>query len=140
MMNRTFSIAFLIAAFSTAALCQQTTRVYISDSQSWEMSGGFGIARSDGGGGSFNGGARPQTVEVMKTFRDRCPAITVTSDKSKADFIVLLDHEGGKGFLRDNKIAVFNKEGDLIQTSSTRVLGNAVKDACKVIAASPVSH
>jgi hypothetical protein len=49
--------------------------------------------------------------------------------------VVLLDHEGGKGIThRDNKVAVFNKDGDSILSHSTRSLGNAVKDACEAIA------
>jgi hypothetical protein len=71
----------------------------------------------------------------MKTFRQRCPEVIVTSDKGRADFIVLLEHEGGKSLTRDNKVAVFDRDSDLIHTSSTRMLGNAVKDACKVILA-----
>jgi hypothetical protein len=114
-------------------MSQQRPRVYVTDSQSWEIGGGFGIGKAGGhagGAGGFHGGARPQTVEGIKTFQQRCPAVTITSDKSKADFVVLFDHEGGKALLRDNKIAVFNGQGDLIKTSSTRVLGNAVKDVC----------
>jgi hypothetical protein len=45
---------------------------------------------------------------------------------------VLLDHEGGKELIsRDNKVVVFNKDGDSIMSRSTRILGNAVKDALR---------
>jgi hypothetical protein len=47
--------------------------------------------------------------------------------------VVLLDHEGGKDISRDNKVVVFNRDGDPIMSRSTRLLGNAVKDACAVI-------
>jgi hypothetical protein len=96
------------------------------------MKGGLGGVDGDGGG-SISGGARPQRVEIMKTFRQRCPEVTITLDKGRADFVVLLDHEGGKGILRDNKAAVFDRNSDLIHTSSTRMLGNAVKNACEAI-------
>jgi len=108
-------------------------RVFITDSKSWEISGGFAGGEGVAGGGA-RGGARPQTVEIMKTFEQRCPELTITIKQERADFIVLLDHEGGKGGIRrDNKIAVFNKDGDSIFTNSTRSLGNAVKDACYAI-------
>jgi hypothetical protein len=139
-MIRIFWSAILTVLLSGTLSSQQAPRVYVSDSQSWEVGGGFGVGKdggSLGGAGGFRGGARPQTVEVMKTFQQRCPEVTITSDKAKADFVVLFDHEGGKGLLRDNKIAVFNGQGDLIKTSSTRVLGNAVKDACKAILPAP---
>ncbi len=108
-------------------------RIFISSSDSWSIRGG-GFAGSNGGGGRVSGGARPQTVEIMKTFRERCPEYIVTINQDKADYIIFLEHEGGKGLARkDNKVAVFEKEGDMIYANSTRSLGNAVKDACKVI-------
>ena len=108
-------------------------RVFITDSKSWEISGGF-AGSSDGIAGGGKGGARPQTVEIIKTFGERCPGVTVTMKQERADFVVLLDHEGGKGPLqKDNKIAVFNQEGDAIFSKSTRSLGNAVKDGCAAI-------
>ena len=60
----------------------------------------------------------------------------ITNNKQeRADYVVLLDHEGGKEiFLRDNKVVVFNKDGDTILSHSTRTLGNSVKDACEAIA------
>jgi hypothetical protein len=56
-------------------------------------------------------------------------------ERSRADFIVRLDHEGGKGLLRrDDKVAMFTKDGDMVFSHSTRSLGNSVKDACQAIA------
>jgi len=129
-----FSLLFLISSLNAS----EKPRVFITDSDSWEMSGGF--ATSDGvGAGASRGGARPQTAEIMKTFGERCPGITVTINQEKADYVVLLDHEGGKSTIsRDNKVAVFNIDGDMIHSGSTRSLGNAVKDACQAIASAPV--
>ena len=54
--------------------------------------------------------------------------------EDQADFVVRLDHEGGKGWVRkDNKVAAFNKGGEMIFSASTRTLGNSVKDACKAM-------
>jgi hypothetical protein len=48
----------------------QTKRVFVTDSQSWQMSGGFsGGNRINGGwgvSGYSTGGARPQTVEIYR--------------------------------------------------------------------------
>ena len=52
-------------------------RVFVTDSQSWEVHGGWGAA--NGSGGSESGGARPQTAEIIKTFSERCPSIIVTN-------------------------------------------------------------
>src|SRR6266513_1072832 len=109
-------------------------RVFATDSKSWEISGGVG-GTQDGFGGASKGGARPQTAEIIKTFSERCPAVIVNKKQEKADYVVLLDHEGGKELIsRDNKVVVFNKDGDSIVSRSTRILGNAVKDACAAIA------
>ena len=129
--------SLLILLTCLAAAAQQPEkpkrRVFITDSKSWEMSGGFGVKEGTGGGG-FSGGARPQTAEIIKTFGERCPGVVVTMKQDKAYYIVVLDHEGGKGLARkDNKVAVFNHEGDAIHSGSTRSLGNAVKDACNAI-------
>ncbi len=84
--------------------------------------------------GAFTGGARPQTAEIMKTVGDRCPLVTVTIRADRADYVLLLEHEGGKGWARkDNKYVLFDKEGDMIDAGSTRALGNAVEDACEAL-------
>jgi hypothetical protein len=109
-------------------------RVYITDSKSWELGGAVG-GTADGFGGAARGGDRPQTGEIIKTFGERCPAVVVNNKQEKADYVILLDHEGGKDPIsRDNKVVVFNKDGDSIMGHSTRRLGNAVKDACGAIA------
>jgi len=124
----------------------QRVRVYVTDSQSWEIIGGWGMSgnRNANGSGSISGsgyeagGARPQTAEIIKTFNQRCPEITITNNVQRADFAVTLDHEGGKGYLRHrNKIVVFDREGDAIFSDSTRELGSSVADACQAIRSSP---
>jgi hypothetical protein len=111
--------------------------VTFTDSESWETRGSSAAGGNSNGWGatsSFSGGARPQTAEIIKTLNQRCPEFTVTNNLGKADFVVVLDHEGGKGLLRHrNKIAIFNRNGDDIFSDSTRELGNAVKDACEAM-------
>jgi PEGA domain len=137
--------AALLVTFALQGLVIQAQdskpRIFVTDSTSWEISGGFSGASSGGNAavaGRTSGGARPQTVEIIKTFNEHCTAVTVTMDRTNADYVVLLDHEGGKGYARkDNKIAVFHNNGDLLQSGSTRSLGNAVKDACEAIQMAP---
>jgi hypothetical protein len=133
---RSFTASALLLLLSAAVAAQENsnkTRVYINESQSWEIEGGIGGVQ-DGIGGGVRGGARPQTAEIIKTFNQRCPSLTITSKQDRADYTVLLQHEGGKDLIRrDNKFAVFNKDGDALVSGSTRSLGNAVKDACQAI-------
>lgn len=112
-------------------------RVFVTDSESWETRGGGAAGGNSNGWGassSFSGGARPQTAEIIKTLNERCPELTVTDILGKANFVIVLNHEGGKGMLAHrNKIAVFSRDGDDIFSGSTRELGNAVKDACNAM-------
>ena len=122
------AVAVFLCGFAFSA---ERPRVYVTDSNSWEMGGGS----SSPFGGETHGGARPQTAEIVKTFNERCPDVVVNNKQDKADYVVVLEHEGGKSFiLHDNKVAVFNRDGDAIMSNSTRSLGNAVKDACSAIA------
>ncbi len=129
----------LLAVLPSIAQAQEKPRVYITESLSWSSSGGGGLVVLTGGvivagNSGGKGGARPQTAEIIKTFNERCPRPVVTMNKEKADYVVILDHEGGKSIIRrDNKFAVFNRDGDAIRSGSTRSLGNAVKDACDAL-------
>lgn len=132
-MSRSHFVFILVVMAAGLAAAQQKPRVFITDSKSWEMSGGGG-GSSEGFGGASSGGARPQTAEIIKTFGERCPDVVINNKQEKADYVVLLDHEGGKGWLRkDNKVAVFNRDGDSIVSHSTVSLGGSVDDACKAI-------
>jgi hypothetical protein len=112
----------------------ERARVFITDSQSWSVS-----SQAGGAGGAFgstaSGGARPQTAEIIKTFGERCPLVMVNNIQMKADYIVVLDHEGGKSvFSHKNKVAVFARiSGDSIVSKSTLSLGGSVQDACEAI-------
>jgi PEGA domain-containing protein len=88
------------------------------------------------------GGARPQTAEIIKTFGERCPQVIINNIQAKTDYIVLLDHEGGKGALRHkNKVAVFARvSGDSIVSKSTLSLGGSVQDACEAITKDWTEH
>jgi hypothetical protein len=128
------TLALLLISTIWFAAPTDQPRVFIDDSQSWEVSGHLGGA--DAIGGTLTGGARPQTAEIVKTFHERCPQVIVTNRQEKADYLVVLEHEGGKSLvLKDNKFAVFNKDGDAIKSGSTRSLGNAVKNSCAAIRA-----
>jgi hypothetical protein len=111
----------------------EKTRVYVTESNSWEVHSEWLLA-SGSGAGIERGGSEPQTVEIIKTFNQRCPDVTVTTHKEKADYVIVLDHEADKDFLlHRNKIAVFNRDGDAIFTDSTLALGTSVANACESI-------
>ena len=139
-MRRTFFVVVTLSILNTLAFAQTKPRVFITDSHSWEVRAA--TAGVDGTfGGSGSGGARPQTAEIVKTFGERCQSVIVNNKREKADYVIVLDHEGGKGgVFRDNKIAIFNPDGDSIFSRSTRSLGNAVKDSCAAITSDWSEH
>lgn len=124
----------LWAQAGTTTPSQGQPRVYITDSTSWEVSSAAGGSDS-AFGASGSGGARPQTAEIIKTFGQRCPQITINNRKDASDYIVQLDHEGGKSVLSHrNKVAVFvRRSGDSIFSNSTLSVGSSVQDACAAI-------
>lgn len=69
----------------------------------------------------------------MKTLGHSCPNVVVTLNPEKADFKIFLERESNKLIRRDNKFAVFNKDGDMVFSASTRVLGNGVRNFCATV-------
>ncbi len=137
MRKPTMLTVFVLAALTTLMASAEPkdegrARVFVPVSDSWSIGGEFDIF--DEGVGAVTGGARPQTAEIVKTLHDRCPKLIVTRKEERADYILVLQHEGGKFVRKDNKYAVFNADGDAIESGSTRSLGNAVKEACAAIA------
>ena len=111
----------LAAAPRAEARNRPPPRIFVSASETWAMD-------------QEQGGSRPQTVEIIKTFQKRCDCV-VTMKEETADYVVMVDREGGKDLLRrDNKFAVYHREeGDILGSGSTRTVGNAVKDACEIL-------
>jgi hypothetical protein len=130
---RTFLCAIAICSGAEAG---DKPRVFITESGSLQLSGDASIGNVKGSL-FVVGGTSPQIVEVLKSFSRRCPGVMVTADRDRADYIVRFDHEPAgptTPFVRGNKVAVFNKDLDLVFSGSTRFLNNAVRDACGAIA------
>jgi hypothetical protein len=136
-------IALTVACLAMAGsmYAQDKPRVFITDSNSWEMRGAAGGSNGSFGASSA-GGARPQTAEVIKTFGQRCPEVITNNRAELSDYIVELDHEGGKGLLaHKDKIAVFVRtSGDSIFSKSTLSVGGSVQDACEAIKSNWTQH
>ena len=129
--------ALLTTALSGAATAAEKPRVFITESTAVQVSGNATVADVNGSL-ALTGGTSPQNVEVMKAFAERCPAVIVTANREKANYLVRLDHEAlnpTTPFTHGNKVAVFDGNGDLLYSHSSRLLGSAVKGACAAITA-----
>jgi hypothetical protein len=126
----------MLTMIGVPGFAQEKPRIFVTDSPSWSAAGGFGVANGTGAG-AMAAGSSPQTVEVIDDFAKQCPNVTVTSDKSNADFVVLFDRDAAAKaktvLARADKIAVFKKNGDLIYSGKTRSVMNGVKDACAAL-------
>jgi len=128
-------IAATVALVSAGLSAAEKPRVYITESHPLQVT-----SKGTDGVTPFvvSGGESRENVEVMKSFAQHCPGVVVTSNRDKAAYVVRLDHEATSPqtpFLRNNKVAVFNQNEDLIYSGSTHLLGPAVKAACSAIAA-----
>jgi hypothetical protein len=132
------ALALLVPVFATGETKKERAkddraRVFVIESDSWSVGDELGLPDVDDFG-SITGGARPQTAEIVKTMHERCAEVVVTRKEERADYVLVLEHEGGKVFVRkDNKFALYDADGDAIASGSTRLLGNAVKEACGAI-------
>src|SRR5258708_2287788 len=146
------SFLLVLSGFGNFASAQQTSapaavndqdkpRVFVTDSNSWSTQGSAGGSRGTFAASS-SGGARPQTAEIIKTFGQRCPQAIVNNRADASNYIVELDHEGGKSvFAHKDKIAVFvQKSGDSIFSKSTLSVGGSVQDACAALLAHWATH
>ncbi len=122
-------------AMSTILAAATRPRVFITESPSAQVSGDGSVGEVRGSV-AFTSGTNPQNIEVMKAFSRTCRNAIVTANRDKADYVVRLDHEAinpTTPFVHGNKVAVFNKDEDLIYSNSSRLLSSAVRDACTAI-------
>ena len=80
---------------------------------------------------SSHNGKEPQVAKIYQELhrRKECQPFSENMIKEKADYFLLLQHGGGKG----NRWAVSNKNGDVIASGDSLLLGNSVRDACLAI-------
>jgi hypothetical protein len=115
------SVIPLLFSLGVIASAQDRPHVLITDSRSWETAGQA----------EFSGRARPRTVKTTETFQESCREVIVTSDKSKADFVVLLDREDANVVI----VEVLDKSGKAFHSSSAKSIPDAETQACRVISA-----
>lgn len=85
---------------------------------------------------SFRKGLSPENIEVMKAFQKECPGLTITGSRDRADYVIRFDREEPSPvtpFVKGNKVAVFDRNDDLVYSGSARYLGSAVKGTCAAV-------
>jgi hypothetical protein len=70
-------------------------------------------------------GSNVDPVLITKHFGEKCPNVTLTTNRQRSDF--LLQAWGWSG---DYRFLIIAKGGDQIYATQTAILSNAVKDVC----------
>ena len=133
-MPRNMNIRFVIFSFTVAihslVLTGQTVkpRVFVTDSEMKisEMLAGTGGQLSVS---SIN-------PERAKTLSKACPDIIVSSSVSRSEYIIVWHNkstENTKWGQHENEYAVYNRDGDLIGSGGTHLMGSVGKDVCKIV-------
>lgn len=117
---------FLLAA-AAAMAAEPRVRLFLTES---------GAVQISGREVAITGPTTPENIEVMKQFQKLCPAVAITGDRAKADYIVRVDREPPSPvtpFVKGNKVAIFNRDADLIYSNSSRTLAPLVKGSCAAV-------
>jgi hypothetical protein len=104
--------------------------VWVQPSDSWKVSSSVGGDRNVIIG-TGHGGKEPQTAKIYQLLQHRtdCSGVAPNMIQEKADYVMLVEHGGGKG----NRWAVSNKNGEVIGSGESFMLANSVSDACRVV-------
>jgi|HubBroStandDraft_1064217.scaffolds.fasta_scaffold01924_5 hypothetical protein len=115
-------------------------RVYITDTETWTEIGGFGNPNPSVGGSGYVPGYNPDMVSIYQDFTSDCAVVTVTQEKSKAEFAVLFDKGTGKkgftgfgGLVKVNKVTVVTRSGETLVSQALHSEDATVKLACDAI-------
>ena len=134
-------IILVFICITGLALGQDKPRVFVQGkgSQNVTTSGSEAGGRYWGSWGSRSSlDSHDEAMEVTKDLQKNCSGVMVTLDQSNTDYTVMLNRESkhNRGVLRTNsQVQVANRLGDVLGANATRTVGNASKDACRLILA-----
>jgi membrane-associated protease RseP (regulator of RpoE activity) len=134
-MKKVVSVVLFFTIVSVVSLAEPQPRVFIHGSHGYVYVSGVdhALPREDGAG-------HDQTMELAKTFLQRCPNVTPTVNRDNADFDVQLNWTprtrlffGGKIIHKPDQILVTNRNGDILYSGVARTVGGDVEGACRAI-------
>lgn len=66
--------------------------------------------------------------DIMKYLNQKCPNVTITLDSTKSDYMLT-----ARGWSGQYRFTLYRHGGDLVFSTSTMMLSNAVKDVCRYV-------
>jgi hypothetical protein len=134
-------VGAICAASAVAAQAQTTpapavtTKIYISNSDDWNKSGGFKAKTA-----SNTDTAPPDSSHLneVSAMASQCSTAEVTSDSSKASYILLWDTKAIWNALsaRTNLLILYTPKGDAVYSIRADSMGAAAKHVCSFLATS----
>jgi hypothetical protein len=130
-------LLIVICAFTAVAAQAQATaasaakpKIYISNSDEWQKSGGFKTRTSTGADNSTPDTTHLNEVSAMAA---QCSTTEVTTDPSKAAYILLWDTKAIWNAFdeKTNLLIMYTPKGDAVYSVKTDSMGSAAKHVCK---------
>jgi hypothetical protein len=125
----------VVAVLSLSPSAFSQAKVFVRGSHGYKYVSGVdrALPRMDAAG-------HDQTMELAKTFLQRCPDVIPTTNRKRADFIVNMNWTErtryfvlGKLIHKPDQITVETQDGDILYSSVARSVGGVVEGACKTI-------
>ncbi|MGC1188815.1 MAG: hypothetical protein WA871_15635 [Candidatus Acidiferrales bacterium] len=129
-------LLILICAFSAVAAQAQTaastTKIFISNSNDWQKSGGFKTRTPAAADSAPPNSAHLNEVSAMAS---QCSTAEVTSDASKASYILLWDTKALWNALsaRTNLLIMYTPKGDAVYSVRSDSMDSAAKHVCEFL-------
>jgi hypothetical protein len=129
----------LIAICASAAVVGQAQtapakpKIYISNSEDWQKSGAFKTRTSASADAGAPDSAHLNEVSAMAS---QCSTVEVTSDPSKAEYILLWDTKAIWNALsaRTNLLIMYTPKGDAVYSIRADTMSAAAKHVCSYLA------
>lgn len=121
-----WAMPLLLVSISAAA-GDKSVRVFLTDQRSWADATNL-VAPAQ----TYS----PSRTEQIHNLAKYCPSITVTEDRSSADFVLMwtsTSYEQTRWGGHEHEWAVYNRQKDVIGTGAEYHMKNAAKDICKAL-------
>ena len=121
-----YGLFLLLLMAGTAALAaDKKPAIFVANRNSAQFtsSGDTTQVSGEGSGNSI-------TAATIKDLNQTCPGADVTLNRKSADYVLIVGDTHGFPGEKDKQAVLATTNGNVIFSSSARLLGNAVKDIC----------
>lgn len=121
------------AAAAAAAAAAAKPKIYISDSNGWQQAGGF---KSHATSAADKGAPDSSHLNEVSAMASQCSTVEVTSDSTKATYILLWDTKAIWNALsaRTNLLIMYTPKGDAVYSIRADSMSAAARHVCGFIA------